>query len=426
MYNYKPLAVILTYLTATLILFKYGPIDYKIHNENEFWAYMIYYISCVAAGYIFGVKYSLVFSSIKKEKLLIVPFALFAFISFIGALVLNANLAKQDSIFPDNIIRLVTGQISLLELGGAYYNRIEAGADFHGSFARNVLYFMLGWVRFVFVIYIFAFWPLLNFYKKFIGVLIILIPILSGITIGTNRSVFEPALLLLFTSIHMLLISRCSNNYILYNWSARVIKIGIAALLLAVVFFGASMSGRGADALYIESTSKVGDIAVNKVNDGFEGIETTGYMLLHYIVQGYYGFSLSLNEEFDSTYGFGHSPFLLRQAERVLGNDFSERTYQAKIDHIWSETRQWHSAFSQFANDVHFIGVGVVLFFISMIYSAAYMLAMKYRFREAVYLLPLISMFYLFLPANNQVFGYLETLVAFLVLVFTLMLRVRI
>lgn len=421
--NLIPLYVILVYLIFTLVLFKFGPIGYFIHNELAFWLYMFYYLVAVSLGYAFGVNSYKFYGAIRRERLIRIPFFLFSFVAFCAALILNANLAKQESVYPDNLVKLLSGQIGLLDMGAAYYQRIETGSDFEGSLVRNVFFTMTGWVRFVFVIYIITFWPRLNVLKRLIGFLIILIPILSGISIGTNRSVFEPAILIFLTAIHGLVISRAFNDSIAYFWNKKILKIGSVFLVVAIVFFGVAMSGRGADTSYIESTSKAGDITIKASANDLNGFESTGYMLIHYLVQGYYGFSLSLNEDFDSTYGFGHSPFLLRQIERFAGEDFGKSTYQSKIDDIWAESRQWHSAYAQFANDVHFIGVGVILFFVSYLYSIAFCLAKKYRYREAIYLLPLLSLFFIFLPANNQVFGYVETLFAFLILSTAMHLR---
>ena len=138
-------------------------------------------------------------------------------------------------------------------------------------------------------------------------------------------------------------------------------------------------------------------------------ISIAGVMASHYVVQGYYGMSLSLTEGFDSTLGFGHSPFLLRQISRFVGDDFARRTFQKKIDNQWATGVRWHSAFSQFANDVGFAGVTAVLFIIFLVFGLHWGIVLKYRDPLILCFMPVHLVLIIFLPANNQIFGFGDT-----------------
>ena len=179
------------------------------------------------------------------------------------------------------------------------------------------------------------------------------------------------------------------------------------------------MSSRGGDVVNISRVSSLGDITVPSdvdLNSFFGFIYYAFIWLSSYITQGYYGFSLALTQNFDSTFGFGSSEFLLRQWEWISGNDISNRTYQSKITDLWDEHAQWHSFYSHIANDVHFIGVVFVMLGLGFYFSRIWLISVEYNNIYAKLLIPLIVVMVIFIPANNQVFGYLETLSYFIVL----------
>ena len=179
------------------------------------------------------------------------------------------------------------------------------------------------------------------------------------------------------------------------------------------------MLGRGGDPGYIETTSLLGHI---KIDDAFRGSDENSFLsyiyvyLSNYIVQGYYGFSQALTQDFTSTYGFGNSQFLIRQFEWFTGVDLSQYTYQHKIDSVWNETAQWHSIYSYIANDVHFSGVVLWNFIIGFYLAKVWR---SYLIHDDFYsklLLPMFVIMIIFIPANNQIFGFLETFSTFFLL----------
>ena len=185
---------------------------------------------------------------------------------------------------------------------------------------------------------------------------------------------------------------------------------------LALWFFGSAMLGRGGDPTYVESTSPLGHIRVNDPYRNLDGDSFSAYTFLwlsYYLVQGYYGFSQALSMDFTSTLGFGSSHFLTRQVEWATGHDFYQYTYQYKIASIWGEA-QWHSLYSYLANDFHFFGVAVWNFAMGFYLSKLWQSFLNENNIYSKILLPLFALMVVWIPANNQVFGYLETFSAFL------------
>lgn len=112
----------------------------------------------------------------------------------------------------------------------------------------------------------------------------------------------------------------------------------------------------------------------------------------------------------------GHSKFIIDSLYKYLEIDLAPRTFQQRIHTQWSATGQWHSAYSQWANDVGFWGVGWVMLALGFYVCAIWTSALASRHPAAVCSIPLLVTMIIFLPANNQVFNILESLATFTVL----------
>ena len=176
------------------------------------------------------------------------------------------------------------------------------------------------------------------------------------------------------------------------------------------------MSQRGGDITYIESRGGFNDIKVDANSLNLSNINFLYYTyswLTTYMVQGYYGFSLALEQPFDSTYGFGSSIFITRNIDAIFGSDFQSITFQRKIDPYWSETAQWHSMYSYLANDFNFPGVAFFLFILFFLLARIWICFLNTGNIFAGSLICLYSVMIFFIPANNQVFGFLFSFSAF-------------
>lgn len=135
-----------------------------------------------------------------------------------------------------------------------------------------------------------------------------------------------------------------------------------------------------------------------------------------YLVQGYQGVSIALGEKFDSSYGIGHSVFLQRVFAEHLGIDVRDRTFQRKITARWDENVYWHSFYSYMANDVSFFGVSIVMLILGWYFANVYLAVVIDDDFFAKMLLPLFAIMFLYIPANNQIFSFLETMISFWIL----------
>lgn len=84
-----------------------------------------------------------------------------------------------------------------------------------------------------------------------------------------------------------------------------------------------------------------------------------------------------------------------------------------KITLQWDEFVYWHSFYSYIANDVGFWGVAVIMLILGAYFSSAYLSATTEDNEYAKMLLPLFGILFLYIPAKNQIFGLLETMISF-------------
>jgi Kef-type K+ transport system membrane component KefB len=124
---------------------------------------------------------------------------------------------------------------------------------------------------------------------------------------------------------------------------------------------------------------------------------------------------LILEDDFKWTYGFGNSVFLQRQLNLITGIDVGPLTYQRRNDAIWGENSMWHSFYGQFANDYTPLGVIFLMFLIGFLMSKVWISYFYNNNFFAGSLLPIIFIMIIFIPANNQVFGYIDSLSYFII-----------
>jgi hypothetical protein len=136
-------------------------------------------------------------------------------------------------------------------------------------------------------------------------------------------------------------------------------------------------------------------------------------ILSSYIVQGYYGYSLSMELPFKSTYGVGNSAITMSLYRRLTGNTaLLDRAYTSRSAEVGWDTRySWSSLFVWIANDFSIWGVMPVMAMIGMIMARCWK---KFRLTgdEHSYLtFVMLFIVLLYSPVNNQLGTGLDTYV---------------
>jgi hypothetical protein len=417
MKKYLPLICVEGYLIATLLVFYFGPVAFKVHSQPIFAALLILYHASFIFGYFVSIKtYRKIEVKVSKpfsHRLYHISF----FFGLVGVLGAYKNLMLTSSFIPydffDNLI------IGLSEPGLVYSERMMSAETGVTSDSRlfNIASIFFSFFKLLYIFQFVYFWEQLGRLKKVLAVAYSLLFISSGIASGTNSVIFIFFIFLTFS----LLVTLYVRDYVHLR---RVLIICGALFLLPIAFFGYIMSHRGGGFEYFSGTSPLGDISISVKPPALEDGSLVDFFyysfvwLDYYVVQGYYGFSLILDLDHNWTFGFGNSAFLQRQLLMLTDIDISKLTFQHRISQYWDESAQWHSFYGQFANDFGLVGLTLFMFFLGYYLSNVWASIIYKNSFYGVALMPIFMLMFIFFPANNQVFSYIDTLSYFIVVSF--------
>ncbi len=413
--KYLPLVLVEMYLISTLALLKLGPVQFRLHSEPLFWLLILMYHLFLILGYLYAglnVKHYQHTSSYSS-----LFFYLLFFVGSFSILITYKNLMNSDTLVPGDFFQNIWRGVT--EPAVVYVERM-GNTEYDGagkSRVLNLAYIFFAFSKFLFIYYFVWFWNFIGSLKKFISIAYSFFFITPGLSAGVNSVIFWFTLFLIFSIILKLFksdIKRLKNVFFSL----------ILLLLIGFYSFGNVMSQRGGGYGYFESSSPLGDIKVNVDDVDFSNfvelsilnsLQYTFVWVDFYLTQGYYGFSLILEDDFKWTYGFGNSVFLQRQLNLITGIDVGPLTYQRRNDAIWGENSMWHSFYGQFANDYTPLGVIFLMFLIGFLMSKVWISYFYNNNFFAGSLLPIIFIMIIFIPANNQVFGYIDSLSYFII-----------
>ena len=425
MLKYLPIIFLQSYLILTLILFQFGVVDYNIPNPAFFWSFIISYHVAWLCGFLIGIKNGLFkvthFVSSPAENYRLFNKSFYIFILTLSFLASIISFKGADSLFSlinplfwfDSAIQGITNP------GLVYDNKMDRVISGEGgNKVLNVFLFCIAFSKYLLVTMIVFYWSCIGFKLRFISLLVSILPALASMSHGTNKGVFDVLFLFSFSIVFILIANKYRfgvYNILRYKFFITII---LAALASSILFFKLTMSHRGGDIRLIETVDRLNyiQVAVSQSDLIDSSVLYTFSWLSTYVTQGYYGFAIALTQDFDTTFGIGNSVFLTRNVESALGIDLRSRTFQYKIDPWWGETSQWHSFYSYFANDFHFVGVTFVCFLLAFYLARVWIIFLNENNLFACSLLSVFAIMILYIPANNQIFGFLDGLSAFLFL----------
>lgn len=422
---FVPLVLSEAYLGLTLWLLFFGPLGWPLKNLENFLVLIFLYHFTFVAGYFTRLK-----SAIQTKKdandggeiLFIEKFWLIIFLTFIACLISHRNLVHSASYVPWDFFSEVKRGLFHASEVRTYYASPEFAQKFTGNKYVTALLLVLGFFKYILLPGLILLWDRLDVWKKIVGILVVLIPVASGISISLSSINFA----YLFT------IFICLGLLVLQNRSFTILKsrktfiFGSIALFVFSIFNFYQVKTRAS--LTEVSSGKAVPIRMDYLRDKgvifkndqnrtrITALEDLCEKLSVYLVNGYVGMSISLDKDFQSTYGVGHSTFLTRAFDQHLGINVGSRTYQQRISDEWDKDIFWHSAYSYFANDVSFYGVIIVMFIFGFYLAAISIDSILYKNFVASLLMPLFGILILYLPANNQIFSFMESMMPFWIL----------
>lgn len=427
---YAPLFLVEAYLLYGLWLLFFGPVSWPMENKREFLGFIFLYHAFFIAGYLLYNAYffrKLTSNTIAKQapthkNIFVEHFWIIVFFAFLANIILHRNITLSSSYIPENFFSGVYRGLVTPWQARAYYASEVPMADFIKNPYITASLLIAGPFKYVLLPGLIFYWNALSTARKIVGILVVTIPLFTGIIASLSVINFS---YLFITSICLgvLLASNKSRGFFI---TLKQRKFFLVFLLFIFFFsFWQFYSVKSSHTPYqvafekrkpssfdylkekgIHFKSETQDTEKSNIVDLYEKLTV-------YMVQGYYGMSIALGEEFDTSFGIGHSVFLQKVFADYLGIDVRSRTFQHKITEKWDEFVYWHSFYSYIANDVGFLGVSVIMLILGAYFSAVYLSAIMYDELFSKLLVPLFGILFLYVPANNQVFGFLETMTSF-------------
>jgi len=431
--QYIPLFLIELYLFLGLWLLFYGPLSWPLENTREFLGYIFLYHLCFIAGYLLHTAHfrrnansqSSIQPVLRESNNFTKHFWPVLILAFAANVILYRNMTLSHSFIPDNIFSgLYRGLIAPWE-ARAYYASDAAMAGFVKSPAITALLLFTAPFKYILLPGLVFYWHTLSSMRKLFGIFVASIPVLTGIVASLSVINFSYVFIISICLGTLLACKKSSGalstlkqrKFFLFSlafiflfsfWQFYSVKSGQTPYQIAAGH-GKPQTFDFLKAQGIKFKNEGTNLESSSAIDFYEKI--TAYM-----VQGYYGMSIAIGEEFDTSFGIGHSVFLQRTFADYLGLDVRDRTFQYKINDRWDQFVYWHSFYSYIANDVSFLGVSIVMLILGAYFSKIYLSAITDDDLYARMLLPLFGILFFYIPANNQVFGFLETMISFWIL----------
>lgn len=413
MKKYYPLLIVEIYLIFTLLIFFFGPVVFNYRNKPFFIILMFLYHAGFVAGYIYACRKKFICRPASREVYSAKKFWILFVAGVIGVVATYNNLMLSETFIPYDFFKNLTRGIS--EPGLVYAERMsnmEQGLN-SGSRLFNILSIFFSFAKLLFIFYFIFFWGELKIIKKAFCIFYCFMFLSSGVSAGVNSVVF---IFVIFSLISFFVVFYIEES----KYFKVSMYISLVILLIPVLSFGNIMSQRGGGFEYFVSTSPLGDISLKtsfELDNNSSLIDFLYYSLVwlnYYLVQGYYGFSLIIDLDWNWTFGFGNSEFFQRQFSLVTGFDISNLTYQNRITHLWDKSAQWHSFYGQFANDFGIYGLIIMMVVLGYHFSMVFQSAIVEKSFYAAALLPIFAIMFIFFPANNQVFAFIDMISYFI------------
>lgn len=415
-----PLVFFQGYLTLTVALFFWGPWPWDVDQPGLLFAYLMAAQVAIAVGYLAAgpqvaaqnITVAARTRNLESGAKFLQRATLITLILFIPT-----SLSRTGSFLPD----IVAG---IRDSGAAYnenFARLEGGNQF--VLLEYLRMLASPWLVAVFPLTI-VYWSRLQRKGRILGIFAIVSTLSLYIATGTNKGIAD-----LVITTPALIYLGVGAGILWFRVGKWALSGGFILLFFGFLqYFGAGQAQR---------EGGVGELGV--LNTGLSLIQADGAhalssilsdnqrivfeSLTRYVVQGYYALSMSFQLEAGSTWGFGHSMFLARNADAITGsNAFSWGSLPGQLEQAtgWGMFALWHSIYPWLASDFGFSGALIVIAAFAYLLSLSWgksLVTAKPLWIVMAYLM-LITFFYI--PANNQIFQTAETCIAFFAILLSL------
>lgn len=246
-------------------------------------------------------------------------------------------------------------------------------------------------------------WRKLKKGEKYLFVVLSFIELLKGLGSGSSFGEIK-----MITTLAIVLLANLKEFQITQK-QKRIIWLSVAgAFFFAIFIFGHNMTGRSGgelsdtfgDSLGFNSDSFINKYIISLFPDSIKNLYV---YICHYICNGYYNLEYAFNCNYNWTYFMGSNP-AKTQFFAALGFDVEPLNYQMKIYQIYGVDPYiyWHSCYLWIANDVSFLGVPFIMFFVGKFCSTALVLYRKYQDLLSGIVCVIFANMIVFLFSNNN------------------------
>lgn len=402
------------YLFFTLFLAFFGPIDWKIKNPILVVFYVVSYQIMLWIGYSFAMRketstnklvsaHSIENGKVKKITYLI----------YIGLFSDILMIFRMSNSFNPTIIisKVINGIVSPASQYLTYNTEANAGMLLGGG-VFSLLVTLLSPLTLIAIILGVYFYKELRSNGKFFLYILIVLHFCMNLISAANEGIIDTAVVIIVP-----LFLRNQNNILTGTKRERkkiskrrkwMIIMMIAMIVMVLSFFTSNIVGR------TQGNFAFGTLGENKYNPNAtilkfipKGLEVTLVYLSVYMCEGYYGFSLTTLVDWCPMFGAGFSSFIRNNLSSILGIDLLQYTYQAHAEQIstWGALRNFHTAYTFWANDVSRIGVIFVMFIIGWVLAHYYRQSVKECSWSSIVIMSFLIIQIFYLPLNNKIFA---------------------
>lgn len=401
--KWLPIVVIEGYLLFVLLLYIFGPWDFKTVNPLETYCLLISYQLAIFLGYFIAMEcvfpkhprsYSTRFSIVKLVEFFTIISIIFGFI------ILARELGLKTFSITEIYERFIVG----LHNPAKVY-RMKHGLQVDNIFlGRFGTLLVLLWSPLSYSII-----PLncllfnkFKWYWKIIVLFNIFLSVIRYIAIGTNKGIFDIAIFVI-SAYFISLFQKVNKSTKKIKW-AQVVIWFFVILIPALLFFNKAIGSRGIGTAWkLPGYALGGQVYLDPNSFIFkyfpDGLIGFFVLLSGYLCQGYYGFSMTTALSWTPMFGLGNSMFLVEQLH------LEQLTYQYKVQEQfgWDARVQWHSIYSWLANDVGIYGIIIIMFLLGFIIAVLYKESIIFDNPLAELLFSFFLIVIFFIPANNQI-----------------------
>lgn len=399
---------LLIYLCFTVFLCFFGPIHFNIRNTWILLAYLAVYHLALWLGYKIACKkdaerYPMLedtnFSD--RDRTIIERIIVVGFLVAVALLVYTCGTISPSGIM-SKVIEGINSPASRYD--SAFVESTERGS----GVVSFVITLGMPITIMALILSVYFFSELTRGYKLLTMILYITHAFYC-LTQGANEGIFDIAI---YLGVALFLRAQRQSVYrqrMHMKKKKKIVLILVICIALYVVlnFFTTNIIGR-TQANFAFGTLGENyydkNAAINKYIP--EDLYITFVYLTAYLCEGYYGMSLATTLEWVPNWGMGFSSFIRNNLSDILGIDLFKNSYQVRIEsyYEWGSLRNFHTAYTFWANDVSYFGVIFVMFALGYIFGKCYRSSILRQSKSAIVMMPLLVTMIFYLPANNKVF----------------------